>query len=156
MRAFLLCCLVAAFTALGMAAGCNDLGVGKRCLNPTDAGVHGTQISSPSLECMSRLCLLQEETGVARSVCTARCNNNDDCANAVVGDPNSASAMMSGQCLSSFVCAVATSVGPFACQQVCICKDDLNPGGQTFNGDPDGGVVCPMSCLGSGGCKGSN
>src|SRR5437870_3837839 len=115
MRAFRLAGVAAAM-AVGMAAGCNDLGVGKRCLSPTDAGISGTQISSPSLECMSRLCLLQgkDPTGHGpdppRTTCTAKCTTDDDCAGAVIGNPNSPNAAQSGQCFSKFVCAVATTV----------------------------------------------
>ena len=68
----------------GMAAGCNDLGVGRKCLYANsngDGGVSGTTISSPSLECMSRLCYLQQGMmgNPDRTYCTAKCVTDDDC-----------------------------------------------------------------------------
>ncbi len=144
MRAFLLTACVAGALAAG---GCTDLGIGNRCFDTggNDAGTKGTRLDSPSLECMSRLCLLQgSSTGApVRSTCTARCQTDDDCSSAVLADPNDPNSAMSLQCTSQFVCAVATTVGPFKCQKVCVCKDDLVSG---FNGDPDGGVVCPTFC----------
>lgn len=143
MRSFLVCALTATLVAFGLAAGCSDLGVGQKCLNPSastlDGGAKGTQIASPSLECRSRLCYLQQGTGgnSDKDYCTAKCTTDDDCKGALTGT-------QSGLCPSSFVCAIPSSVGAFACEQFCICKDDLVSG---VNTDPvDGGVVCPVAC----------
>ena len=148
---FLLLIAVGA-TIGGMAAGCNDLGVGRKCLfsgGSGDGGVSGTTISSPSLECMSRLCYLQQGMmgNADRTYCTAKCTSDDDCKGALIGDPNKPTP---GLCNSNFVCAIPTSVGTFACQQFCICRDDLVAG---VNTDPvDGGVVCPTACANSHKC----
>ena len=146
MRAFLVLALAVALTALGMAAGCTDLGVGRKCLNPGST-VAGVSISSPALECRTRLCLLNVTADPMnpRTVCTARCNTNDDCAAGLMGEP------LNGQCPGRFVCAVASKTGVFACQTVCMCEKDVDP---QANGDTDAGVGCPQSC--SAGCKTAN
>lgn len=138
MRSFLLHALL----ALGIAAplaGCQDLGVGRKCQGNVAPG--GTQITKGALECLSHLCYLKggddESSAPVRQVCTAHCTTDDDCSGGETGKSP-------GQCGSSFVCAVASVVGDFACEKVCICKDDLQAG---LNADPTTGkVACPMQC----------
>lgn len=121
-------------------SACTDLGVGRKCLPPGD--VSAVQISTPALECMSRLCYLQgDENGtVTRSVCTARCTTDEDCKDGLVGNEP-------GLCGSSFVCGVATSVGGaennLSCEGICICKDDLK-----FKDSTSGNACCPTGCEG--------
>ena len=155
MRAFLVLAFAVVITGLGLGVvGCNDLGVGRVCLNPggDNSKITGTQISSPALECRTRLCLLQQRTDplLPGNTCTARCDTNADCLGALVGDPKN------GQCSSKFVCAVATKTGPFACQTICMCQDDVE---KMVNGDPGNDPTgadkdkfgCPQSC--GGNCK---
>jgi hypothetical protein len=144
MRAFLLCTLVAGVVGIGFFA-CNPNSIGRPCVNPQNSAPLGTQVSSPALECPSRLCLLtppNASSGMAgsgaidggvRATCTASCDTNDDC------DPET-----TALCKAGFVCAVATQAGPFCCRKLCICKSDLVPG---VNLDPDGGVQTPFSCF---------
>ena len=123
-------------------AGCTDNGVGRKCINPSgDGGILGTAVSSPALECPSRLCLLQGTGGGTpnRATCTIKCATNDDCAGASI----SAMGMNDGTCSSSFVCAVAAVAGAFKCQMMCICHEDLKCG---YNSDADGGVITPSAC----------
>ncbi len=143
MRILLVCVLMAAATF--SVAGCNDLGVGKRCLATTgtgDGGITSTKIDSPSLECYSRLCYQQAATNGKedRLYCTARCVTDKDCQSGEVADKPG-----TGRCPASqgFVCAVASPVGDFACEKFCICKDDLVKG---TNLDDEGNVVCPNAC----------
>ena len=143
MRALLLCALVAGVVGAGLFA-CNPNSIGRPCVNPGGQAVLGTQISSPALECPSRLCLLQppnastgqtgqgSDGGTFRATCTATCNNDGDC-----------DAETKAYCKAGFNCAVATQAGPFCCKKVCICKTDLVEG---VNVDPDGGTVIPFSC----------
>jgi hypothetical protein len=142
MRALLLCTLLSAVVGAALFA-CNPNSIGRPCVNPGGQAVKGVQISSPALECPSRLCLIEPagassgnvsgaDDGGFRATCTARCNSDSDC------DPETTQS-----CKSSFVCAVATQVGPFCCQKVCICKDDLS----SSNSDPDGGVKTPAACM---------
>ena len=144
MRAALLFGLVLGLVGLGFLA-CNPNSIGRPCVNPADAGVQGTQLVSPALECPSRLCLLTPGQGAdtdggasadtTRATCTAGCENQDDCAPET--DKNCPS--------KKFVCAVATRSGPFCCKKYCICADDLEEG---VNKAPnDGGVVIPPSCI---------
>src|SRR5258708_1919974 len=143
MRALLLCAVVAAMVGVAMFA-CNPNSIGRPCVNPGGQAVLGTQISSPALECPSRLCLLQppnastgqtgqgSDGGTFRATCTATCNNDGDC-----------DAETKEFCKAGFNCAVATQAGPFCCKKVCICKSDLVEG---VNVDPDGGTIIPFSC----------
>jgi hypothetical protein len=143
MRALLLCALVAGVVGAGLFA-CNPNSIGRPCVNPGGQAVLGTQISSPALECPSRLCLLQppnastgqtgqgSDGGTFRATCTATCNNDGDC-----------DAETKEFCKAGFNCAVATQAGPFCCKKVCICKTDLVEG---VNVDPDGGTIIPFSC----------
>ena len=136
-----------ALAAVLPAAGCTDLGVGRKCLPPGD--VSAVQISAPALECMSRLCYLKGDEGgeLVRSVCTAYCTTDDDCRGALTGQE-------SGLCNAGdgFVCAVASTVNVgtgnqnFACAAMCICKADLVKG-QNAN-STDGTPCCPQDCAG--------
>jgi hypothetical protein len=137
-RAFLLCASVAGLVGAGFLA-CNPNSIGRPCVNPQGSAVLGTQVSSPALECPSRLCLIQPASasggvdgGAPRATCTATCNHDSDC-----------DAETLSQCPAKFVCAVATTAGPFCCEKVCICKSDLQAG---VNVDPDGGTILPHSC----------
>ena len=145
MRALLLCALVAVVVGAGLFA-CNPNSIGRPCVNPGGQAVLGTQISSPALECPSRLCLLQPpnastgqtgqtqggDGGTFRATCTAECQHDNDC-----------DAETKAYCKEGFNCAVATQAGPFCCKKVCICKTDLVQG---VNVDPDGGTIVPFSC----------
>jgi hypothetical protein len=123
-------------------AGCTDNGLGRKCIPMFgDAGVppgSETFLSSPALECPTRLCLVETKAGmVDRAVCTAQCQTDADCQNGLIG--NSSDQF----CGSSFVCAVATIQGAFKCKTVCVCKDDLVCG---VNGNGDGGAFTPAAC----------
>jgi len=145
MRALLLCALVVGVVGAGLFA-CNPNSIGRPCVNPGGQAVLGTQVSSPALECPSRLCLLQPpnastgqtgqtqggDGGTFRATCTAECQHDNDC-----------DAETKQFCKEGFACAVATQAGPFCCKKLCICKGDLVEG---VNVDPDGGTIIPFSC----------
>ena len=147
MKAFLLCALVAVVVGVGFFS-CNPNSIGRPCVNPTGVAPLGTQVSSPALECPSRLCLIhpvtnnatgQASTDTARSTCTAGCETDDDCdAETQAGCTDSKGVQ------HNFVCAVATVVGTaFCCRKLCICPLDLE---DNFNKVPDGGVKLPDAC----------
>lgn len=142
MRALFITLCLSALVGVGLMA-CNNMAIGRECVNPTGTAVAGTQISSPALECPSRLCLLMPPKGMggenpdagddslARRTCTAFCSSNDDC-----------DAETKKSCPSGFACAVATTSGDFCCKKMCICKDDLVEGENAA----DGGVATPFAC----------
>jgi hypothetical protein len=119
------------------ATGCTDNGIGRKCISTIgDGGAgQGTQLSSPALECPTRLCLIQNAT--ARATCTMPCTTDDDCKDAITGSASD------GLCDTNFVCAIATVVGSFACKSICICKGDLTCG---FNSDSMGNTTIPQPC----------
>lgn len=131
---------------LGWAAGCEDKHIGRPCLTnaPDDAGASGGQVaivSSPNLQCPSRICLQPADEFQAAAdhtgpFCTDTCSTDDDCSD---GETGSKSNPMDTHCKSNFVCAVATTSGPFCCQKYCICHD--------FVIVPPGGFKTPQACL---------
>lgn len=104
-------------------AACAGESVGRICdLGESTPSASEVVVATPSLDCTSRTCLrmpLERElppgssmpTGT-QGLCTATCEADDDC----VRVPES-------PCVSGFTCGVATTVGPFCCQKVCMCKD---------------------------------
>jgi hypothetical protein len=141
MRALLLVAALGGVVGVGFWA-CNPNSIGRPCVNPLGSDVRGTQISSPALECPSRLCLIQppptksgsgNPDAGARATCTATCNHDSDC-----------SAETKDYCQNGFVCVVASTAGDFCCRQMCVCRDDLQAG---VNQDPiDGGTITPAAC----------
>ncbi len=148
MRVLLLCAFVSMLVGVGLFA-CNPNSIGRPCVNPGGQAVTGVQLSSPALECPSRLCLIEpggassgnvmgSDAGAFRATCTATCNSDSDCS----PETNEYCKDSSGKPLG-FVCTVASISGPFCCKKVCICKGDLVPG---FNEDQDGGASLPFAC----------
>jgi hypothetical protein len=130
---------IAALLASVLVMACSDMGVGRKCIVPDNTMIMGTLISSPALECPTRLCLAQGDlSGMPkRATCTAFCETDADCASAVLGKDADL------QCASSFKCAVATQAGSVKCRKMCVCKDDLECG---VNEDADGGAITPATC----------
>jgi len=128
--------------ALGLGGGCEDKHIGRPCNTNVDAGAisggHVAVLTSPSLECPSRICLEAANLGVMESaeeqaaegsMCTAPCSTDDDCSD---GDPGT-------QCKKGFVCTWPTTTGAFCCQKMCVCHDFVKV-------DP-GGIPEPTACL---------
>jgi hypothetical protein len=125
-------------------AGCEDKHIGRPCDLNVDAGssASGGQIaiiSSPNLQCPSRICLLPADESVATAngdgpFCTYSCSSDSDCSDAETASKGSGST----QCKSNFVCTVATTSGPFCCQKYCVCHD--------FVIEPSGGFQTPLAC----------
>lgn len=154
--------LVALSVAIvGASGGCADKHVGRPCQLGTsapDAGNTGgneTTLSSPALECPSRICLLPGDTaggsapnsvipgvgtnaGGTGPVCTYGCSSDDDCSDGEIGDKSDPA---DHRCKSNFVCTWATTVGPFCCEKLCVCHDFLIV--------PAGGFPEPEACKSS-------
>jgi hypothetical protein len=130
------------FAALGL-SGCENKHIGRQCeLGPggsVDGGMGATAIiSSPALECPARICILpgaEKDPHGTGPLCTASCSTDDDCADA---EGTSATDLGSPLCKTGFFCAVPTTVGPFCCQKMCICRD--------FQTEPMGGAPLPEAC----------
>ena len=143
-RSFALFTLALALFALGGAA-CEDKHVGRLCDPgvPVDGGgATIATVSSPALECPSRICILPagdtgnpEGTG---ALCTATCESNDDCSD---GEKGPASNPDDKHCVTGFACMWPVMVGPFCGQRLCVCRDFISepPGG--FKPPPAG--TCP-------------
>jgi hypothetical protein len=127
---------VAASVLVGLGAGCEENPVGGFCWLGSDAGAVATTTISNGYECQSRMCLqvplaagheLPAEHRSNDPLCTGHCESDDDCER-----------VPSSPCVNGFTCAVATAVGPFCCERLCICKDYLII--------PDGGIPVPAAC----------
>jgi len=139
--------LVAFGVVVLAAGGCDDKHIGRPCqigVPPPDAGSSGgafATITSPALECPSRICLLANDVnGDATKYkegasCTAPCSTDDDCSDAETGSKND---MSDFHCKTNFLCTWPTTVGPFACQKLCVCHDFLLV--------PTGGIQPPAAC----------
>jgi hypothetical protein len=74
-----------------------------------------TALASPALECESRTCFHVQ--GQPQEMCTASCTTAVDC-EVVPESP-----------CARFECVIPISVGPFACQRMCVCATQIPPGG---------------------------
>ena len=127
--------------ALGLGGGCEDKHIGRACNTNVDAGaVSGGKVAiltSPSLECPSRICLQPalggtgsaDEQAAEGAMCTASCSTDDDCSDS---DPGTL-------CKSNFICTWPTTTGSFCCQKMCVCHDLVYV--------PPGGIQEPTTCL---------
>jgi hypothetical protein len=118
-----------AIALLGLVtSGCEDKHIGRVCsLDTADAGAPTTGTSSTiqgqAVECPSRICLLpqmQQQTNTG-PLCTATCSSDDDCSDGETTSDNN-----SPQCKHGFACIVATTVGSFCCEKMCVCKDFID------------------------------
>lgn len=102
-------------------------------------------------DCVENSCALSLDYVLERSMCSRRCSSNDDCNNTSVGNRPAVNDDETS-CQSGFSCTVIQSLGPFCCQRLCVCNDDLTgdnneleqscePGGEVFEdcfgGDQD-------------------
>ena len=83
-------------------------------------------IQSPAFACESRMCLANDlgapNPTPVDGVCTDACETNADCA----------SMGTAGGCAGGYTCQIATTVGPFCCQPVCVCRDDVIEGPESL------------------------
>ena len=92
-----------------------SIAAGRACFSgvPLD---HPTVLTSPAVECPSRVCLHVE--GIEPDECTAPCEDVSDCI------PSADSA-----CAGAFVCEAPTDEGAYACQRFCVCASSVPVGG---------------------------
>jgi len=118
-----------AIALLGLVtSGCEDKHIGRVCdLDTADAGTTTTGTSSTiqgqAVECPTRICLLpqMQTTTNTGPLCTAGCGSDDDCS-----DGETTSDQNSRQCKKGFACTIATTVGAFCCEKMCVCKDFID------------------------------
>ena len=120
-----------ALLLFGLGGACEDKHVGRPCeLGTMPLGGSSGQIStisSPALECPSRICLLPGATKDPMGtgpLCTADCEENQDCEDGEKGNPNDPN---DHRCVGGFVCGYPTTVGSFKCQRMCMCTDFVDP-----------------------------
>src|SRR5262245_37249098 len=123
-----------------------QFGLGQTCelgASAPDGGGTISVVSSPALDCPSRICLLPAgDTGNPQgtgALCTISCRSNTDCVSGQLGPSQNPS---DTHCENGFVCMVPMTVGPFACQKLCVCRD--------FVTEPPGGFQTPAVCAQGG------
>jgi len=120
--------------SMALASACGSPPLGRPCdLGATPPAVSGggqvLTVSSPALECPSRICLGGGTNPNGSSgLCTAGCESDADCD---VGETDS-------RCQNGFACGWPTTFGDFACQKLCICRDLVM--------EPTGGFTKPSAC----------
>jgi hypothetical protein len=134
-----------ALLSVGLGGACENNHVGRTCDLGVESDGTETTITSPALECPSRICILpQAEKPAAGTLplCTATCSSDGDCD----GEAADKSDSNDHRCRTGFTCKWPTTVGPFCCQKMCICRDFLLM-------TPKGGWPEPAACKdSSGGC----
>jgi hypothetical protein len=147
LRLSLLGALALATIAFGN-AGCEDKKIGLPCDVLSDAGPPQFVYNPQALECPSRICVKPAADPdavknlpdpVTGPLCSASCSQDSDCSggslrplrceNNTKPCPGSGTCSDKTQCTpdysctTGFACAIAASVGPLACQKLCLCKD---------------------------------
>jgi hypothetical protein len=126
--------LALALAMLGLGGACEDKHIGRLCDPGIATGMGGTSggaaigtVASPALECPSRICIVPGgDTGNSLgtgALCTASCESNDDCE----GENGPMGNTEDKHCETGFVCMWPTTVGSFACQKLCVCRDFVSP-----------------------------
>ena len=91
--------------------------IGNACAVGSPGNSQEVTISTPALECESRICL---QVGSAGAMCTGTCGSDDDCLNL---------APTAGQlCPGGFICRAASPFGDHPCQRLCVCRAAQPPG----------------------------
>ena len=126
--------------SFGFAFACSNEHLGRPCDpgTPAPAGTAGGQIvtvASPALECPSHICVGATNPQGTGALCSAGCESSADCADGEIGQTGNPS---DTRCKDGFVCLVPTTVGDFACQKLCVCRD--------FVVEPPGGFQKPAAC----------
>ena len=98
-------------------AGCSQpAAIGNPCAVGSPGGSQEVTISTPALECESRICL---QVGGAAALCTAACGSDDDCVNRAPA--------AGARCRRGFACRAASPFGEHPFQRLCMCLDDGLP-----------------------------
>src|SRR5882724_7452980 len=129
-----------AISVLGLvSSGCEDKHIGRVCdldtatVATSMSGTNAT-FNGQAVECPTRICVLPSAQGGATtttSLCTAGCSSDDDCS-----DGETTSDQNGKQCKKGFACLIASTVGPFCCEHVCVCKDFVDTTQPGFNKTP--------------------
>ena len=111
----LLTVLIPVAGVLLLDAGCSQPpAIGNACAMGSPGDSQEVTISTPALECESRICL---QVGSHDPLCTGECGSDDDCGRLA---PTA-----SQLCHQGFTCRAASPFGPHPCQRLCLCRDNL-------------------------------
>lgn len=94
-------------------------------------------------------CQLRLEYVLSRSMCSKKCNSDEDCQDGGVGQREVAE---DTQCASGFECAIIQLTGRFCCEKLCVCSDDLTPNDLAMRCANEGLECCENSDILPSGC----
>ncbi len=67
-------------------------------------------------------CKLRLDYVLSRSMCSRKCNSNDDCKDSGVKKVLA----KDHACKFGFICARVQKLGKYCCERLCVCQDDLS------------------------------
>lgn len=93
---------------------------GERLTPPAEACESDADCASMSgvddFLCDDGRCVVAQDTVLERSMCSATCEADSECADFADGT----------RCQTGFTCAPLMRLGDFCCEKVCVCRDGLN------------------------------
>lgn len=106
--------------------GDEDEAIDVNC-TPGDDDVCNPDPTVRKFECAARsdgsgACRLRADYYLERSMCSKKCNSDEDCANGGVGN---SVVVDDTRCETGFSCAIIQTLGSLCCQGMCVCRDDL-------------------------------
>ena len=73
--------------------------------------------------CVDNSCQLSLTYVLGRSMCSRRCEVDDDCKD---GGPTDKVEFEGNACNGEFKCVIIQQLGEFCCEKLCVCEDDLS------------------------------
>lgn len=111
------------------ALSCNDLlciyadeakAISGQCSD--DAFCNSASTDQPRFSCVNGRCELSLTYVLQRSMCSKRCESDDDCAD---GGPTEQVRAKDTSCSGDFKCVIIQQLGEFCCERLCVCEDDI-------------------------------
>jgi len=90
----------------------------------TDAECNMAAVGDDKFACVDNTCKLDLRYVLRRSMCSKRCDSDDDCKNTGIILATKPVAEKNN-CERGFRCARLQELGEFCCEKLCVCDDDL-------------------------------
>ncbi|MEZ4454664.1 MAG: hypothetical protein R3B09_34755 [Nannocystaceae bacterium] len=87
-----------------------------------DAFCNAASTDQPRFACVGGKCQLSLTYVLTRSMCSKRCESDDDCKD---GGPTEKVLSKDTSCSGSFKCVIIQELGEFCCERLCVCEDDI-------------------------------
>jgi hypothetical protein len=87
-----------------------------------DAFCNSASTDQPRFACVNSKCELSLTYVLTRSMCSKRCESDDDCKD---GGPTQKVLSKDTSCSGAFKCVIIQELGEFCCERLCVCEDDI-------------------------------